>query len=498
MEGLLLPAALSPRNSRVPFPNQRCTAAKELSLKRFLRNLFAPRKKSASPRSSTPRDRRVHLNLDVLEDRMTPSITPNGNTLSINLNTSPEGQGGGYTVTLTEPSYPTGVKVIIQDSLGHLVEQWQGPSTGPQGITQIIGGGSIGGNDTWKVNALASGVSANIEEPSTNPSVVNVTQPSGSFDFIQGALSVDGNSLTLNIYDQHAFDTGQVYTVTGSNVTRTTAGGRLLQTTWGNLSSLNLYGAYYGSGRPNTYNVQNTIGWGATTTLTTGPTADTVNVLATSGQLTVHGEGRITANLGDHGSVQNITGTVVLDNPPSWTTVNVDDSADRIGRTVDMYGTWGWGYIGGLAGRSAFIEYKYADTSTVNLYTGTGGNIVNVWATGYNVTTNIVGNAYAYLDHVNVGFEGSVQSIFGQLNISNPPGWTVINVDDSADPNPQIASLGQSTFSSDWGTLSGLAPAHINYAYGDTYGLFIETNSISLVTVYTDGGVDTWLNGRYV
>ncbi len=465
-------------------------------MRRFLHNLFARLRKVSRPRPAPPRDRRIRPCLDFLEDRMMPSITPMGSTLKIVLDSNNEALGHN-TIILTEINGATsqGVKVTVRDEYGYTEQgQW---NTGPGAITQIVAdSGFSPGFDTWNVNGVALGVTAQIEAASANPSVVNVTQPSGALDFIQGSLYVDGNSLTLNVYDQHAFDTGQVYTVTGHNIMRTTPGRTPLQVGWGNVSSVNLYGAYYYTGRPNTYNVQDTVGWGASTTVTTGPTADTVNVLATTGPLTVHGQGPLTANLGSRGSVQGITGTVTLDNPPNYTAINVDDSADPIGRTVTMYGTWGSGYIGGLAGGSAYIVYKYADTSAVNLYTGTGGNTVNVWATGD--TTNIVGDAYRYLDHVNVGYEGSVQDIRGTLNISNPPGWTVISVDDSKDPSPQIGSLAQSSFSPSWGTLSGLAPAHINYAYGDTYGLFIETNSTSLVTVYTDGGVDTWLNGRYV
>jgi hypothetical protein len=455
---------------------------------RFLRNLFARPKKDGKPRSSTRRDRRVRLDVDVLEDRMTPSISVSGTTVTVRLDSFDEGAGRD-TVTLSEisPQNP-GIVVKVQDSLGNYEQQQFGAGT----IDTVLLGGSQYGNDTYNINGIPSGVTAYVDE-ANGPSVVNVTQPTGNFGFVQGRLSIWGGTPTLNIYDQYDGSVNLTYTVTNSYMTETNAG--VIQ--FGNSSAVNLYGSRTSSSGPSTYNVMNTPGWGTSsttsTTLTTGFGADTVNVLATTGQLTVHGQGLMTANLGNHGSVQNINGFVTLDNPPSWTTINVDDSADPTGRTAYVWGT-SYGVISGLA--PAWISFIYSDTSSVTVRTGTGGNTVDVWDTG--VTTNIVGNAFAYLDHVNVGYQGNVQGIRGTLNISNPPGWTVINVDDSRDPNPQIASLAQSSFSPDWGTLSGLAPARINYNYFDTYGLFIETNNFSLVTVYTDGGVDTWLNGRFV
>jgi hypothetical protein len=377
--------------------------------------------------------------------------------------------------------------VKIEDNSGNVLEYYTTYNT------NIIAGGSSQGGDTFYVNGVPSGVTETIEEGNYS-CVVNVTQPSGSFDFIRGNLNVDGNNMTLNVYDQNAFNTGQTYTINAHNVIRNGSGGGYHDVHFGNIGAVNLYGAYYGNGSTSNYSIVDTPGWGATTSITTGPGHDTVWVNGTTGQLTVHGMGQISATVGFWGSVQAINGTVIFDNPPSYTSINVDDHGDPTGRTFDMYGFAGWGYLS--LPSNAFIEYKYADTSSVTLRTGTGGNTVNVWGTG--VTTNVIGNGFQYLDHINVGFNGSVQNIMGTLNISNPSGWWVINVDDSKDAGTRHASLGQSSFSSSWGTLSGLAPASINYDYFDTYGLFIETNNSSSVWVYTDGGVDTWLNGIYV
>jgi hypothetical protein len=458
-------------------------------MRRFLHYLFGLGKKVEKPRSCPRRDRRVSLNVDVLEDRMTPSINWGGGTVSVVLNSNAEAQGHN-TITLTEiSSQNPGVKIIVQDSQGHVEQAQFAPGT----IDTVLLGGSQYGNDTYMVNGIAGGVTAYIDEAS-GPSVVNVTLPTESLDFLHGELDIRSGTPTLNIYDQDAASNSLIYTITDQYMTRTSPWD-VGTIRFGNSSAVNIYGAYgYGGSGSNVYLVYNTPGWGTTTTLTTGHYSDTVQVFATSGQFNVHGEGPLTVNLGIGGSMQNTKGTVVLDNPPNWTRLNVDDSADPTGRTVDLYGSWGWGYIGGLAGGSAYVEYKYADTSSVTINTGTGANTINVWATG--VTTNLVGHNSTYLDHVNIGFEGSLQYIQGDVNISNPPGYTVINVDDSADQYARNASLGQSSFSSSWGTLSGLAPANINYDYFDTYGLSIETNQASNVWVFSDGGVDTWVNGH--
>jgi hypothetical protein len=159
--------------------------------------------------------------------------------------------------------------------------------------------------------------------------------------------------------------------------------------------------------------------------------------------------------------------------------------------TVGNGATSGFGVIDGLA--PADIFFKYFDTAQVTIATGTGGNTVNVLATG--VTTNLIGNGG---DTVNIGNNGSVQDILGTLNITNPPSYTTINVDDSADPFAQNATLSQATINGDpnWENLSGLAPAAINYYDYDVSSVAIWTNSSSGVDVQDDGGIYTTVNGQ--
>ena len=211
----------------------------------------------------------------------------------------------------------------------------------------------------------------------------------------------------------------------------------------------------------------------------TGSGSNTVNILDTSAHIaiTVIGSGTDTVNVGNAGSVQGILAAVNVENPPSFNTINVNDSADTTARTVTLStftpaGDTPWGSITGLA--PAAINYEYADTSSVTVTTGHAADTVNVLATG--VTTNL--STSGGLDVVNVGNAGSVQGILGALNVQNPPSFDTINVNDSADATARTVTL--STFTSGglpWGSITGLAPAAINYKYGDTTSVSVTTGA---------------------
>jgi hypothetical protein len=230
----------------------------------------------------------------------------------------------------------------------------------------------------------------------------------------------------------------------------------------------------------------------ASVTVVTGTGGNTVNVLATVFTTNLIGHGRDTVNIGSNGSVQGIRGALTITNPPSYTTILVDDSVDATSRTVAVgNGASGYGLIHGLA--PADIAFKYADTASVTVATGTQGSIVNVLATG--VTTNLIGHGR---DTVNIGSNGSVQGIQGSVNISNPPSFTSVCINDSADPSTRNATLGQATINGDshWETLNGLAPAAINYYAFDVESVAMLLNGSTSLNVTNNGGVPTTVNGR--
>jgi hypothetical protein len=231
-------------------------------------------------------------------------------------------------------------------------------------------------------------------------------------------------------------------------------------------------------------------------TINSGGGTNTINVLRTSSlaPVTINGSSRDTVNIGVGGRVQDIGGNVTIENPPSFTAINVDDSADSFPRQVLLStdtppGDSPFGAITGLS--PGAIIYEYGDTSSLTLNMGSGAT-VDVLATG--VPTTLVGHG---LTTVNVGVAGSVQQIIGALNIENPPSFTTLNVDDSADTVPRLVSL--FTFTSPSGTPSGaitdLAPASIVYKYADTRSLTLNTGSGATVDVLATG-VSTTLVGH--
>jgi hypothetical protein len=256
-----------------------------------------------------------------------------------------------------------------------------------------------------------------------------------------------------------------------------------------------------------------------TVTIQTGTGGATVNVLAIAVPVSLIGHGSSTVNIGNAGTVQAISGPLTISgSPSSLATVNVDDSADSYSYTVTLdtaaIGGANYGRITGLA--PAAIQYKYSDTSTVTIQTGTIGDLVNVLAT--NAPVNLIGHGsnwvnvgnYEYSDTnavsvqtgtggatvnvlatgsplnlighgsntVNVGNAGSVQGINGPLTIMDPGSGATINVDDSADGTYRTDTLDAATIGgSNYGRITGLAPAAIQYKYSDTSVVTIQTGS---------------------
>src|SRR5262249_11522392 len=196
--------------------------------------------------------------------------------------------------------------------------------------------------------------------------------------------------------------------------------------------------------------------------------SNTVNLqsLAADQALTIVGGGSDTFNLGLSGSGQGNRGNGIMDNPPSHSTVNVDDSADTVARTVTVDGVLlpgdsdAFGRIVGLAPGN--IMYEFFDTNAVNISTGSGAT-VNVQVTNSFTVTNLIGHGQTT---VNVGEAGSLAFIHGDVNVSNPPSYTTLNVDDHADTGGHTVTITNAA-------ITGLAPAKIGYQQLDLAALTI-------------------------
>jgi hypothetical protein len=122
----------------------------------------------------------------------------------------------------------------------------------------------------------------------------------------------------------------------------------------------------------------------ASVTLQLGTNTPTANVLATGVPVNLISRIPTTVNVGNAGRVQQIASTLTLTNPTSFDTINVNDSADSSPTTATLdtvsVGGSNFGIISGLA--PGTIQYRYADTTGVNINTGTGGATVNARTTG--------------------------------------------------------------------------------------------------------------------
>ena len=94
----------------------------------------------------------------------------------------------------------------------------------------------------------------------------------------------------------------------------------------------------------------------------TATAGDTVNVLDTSARvaISVNGFAGDTVNVGNAGSVQGILAPVTIQNPPSLSTINVNDSADAAARTATL-STFASG--GTTGGRSPGSRRRRSTTS---------------------------------------------------------------------------------------------------------------------------------------
>ena len=249
----------------------------------------------------------------------------------------------------------------------------------------------------------------------------------------------------------------------------------------------------------------------------TGSSGDTVNVQATGVTTDILAAGASTVNVGNAGSVQGILGTLNLENPSSFTTVVIDDSADATARTVTLRtigvlpsdfnaNSDAYGNISGLA--PADIHYEYNDTSSLTVKGGTPasgpGNTFNVQATG--AVTSIVGGGRN--DTFNIGSAANslaaiaaALSIDGGANQSSPtvtgsitagsttitrtlPVGDVVNVNDQGGPTGGTYSLTGTTVQR---TGTGL----ITLSNTETLNLSVSAGADTVNAATTPTGITT-------
>jgi hypothetical protein len=443
----------------------------------------------------------THLYVDDSADTTSPAVTLDDGSLSgLAL--------GGITWTTAsfDPFNPTGgvVSLAVAGSGAGSTYTVNNTSALFDGTTLYTGGG----DDT--VNVLATSDTGSIFDSldvinqggqdqvyvGTTSTAFNTGQ--GTIANIKGVVNVFSNhfyTYTTLYVDDSADSTSQTVTLNDGAL----SGLRMANIDWtpnfsglgGGVTSL----AIAGGAADNTYTVNNTSALADGTILYTGGGNDIINVLATTGALTLNGQlsGRLDSvfvgtssndfNTGK-GTTANIKGIVNLTWPFNTTSLNVDDSADSTSHRVTLDD----GSLSGLApadiswtptslyrldviGSSSGSTYDVKNTSNIGNGTAlrlsapsSNPDTVNVLAT--NGSLDIIdqgGNNSVYVGTRSTSFNngfGTTANIYGPVSVSwnssYQPGFTSLYVDDSADTTSRTVTLGD-------GSLSGLAPGAINW-----------------------------------
>lgn len=372
-------------------------------------------------------------------------------------------------------------------------------NTGFFGVLNVTTG-SDGGST---VNVIANNQPVNITSNALATVNIGSTGGPGSMAGIQGPIAISNPpSLTdLNFHDENDA-AGQTWTLDNDDGAGTgsvaVTGSATTSYDPFDIASITING---GSGG-NTFNVNQTSSF-FPTALFTGFGNDTTNVFATgSNDLDIHGEaGQDSVTLGADPVVgmQNLLGTIDVDNILGFTALVLDDSADTSSQFADLSNDGTNGQVTGLS--PATISYSNNSINSLVVSGGSGGNNFTVDGTAANifvapvVTTLNTGfgddsvtvsatsaggpldiHGQAGDDNVTISDFGSVADILGDVTVDNDFGFTTIAVDATFDNVSHTIGL-----SSDGtkGTLTGLAPANIVYTIGDTESLTLDTNAAS-------------------
>jgi hypothetical protein len=232
----------------------------------------------------------------------------------------------------------------------------------------------------------------------------------------------------------------------------------------------------------------------------TGTGGNTVNILDTSAGIPVEiiGRGQDTVNVGSGGIVQGILGAVSVENPTSLTTLNIDDSTDLAARSVTLGSTTQpgdssvWGTITGLA--PAVIDYRAAGTAGVHVNTGSVAATFDVQFTSVPTYLNTLCPVPVIPVHDTVNVD-NVMGVTAPLHVASstylmpvrpgvivPAPSTTLHIDDPLDLAAGTVTLARTApagDSSTWGTITGLAPATIDYRSAGTADAYLNTGGTS-------------------
>jgi hypothetical protein len=231
------------------------------------------------------------------------------------------------------------------------------------------------------------------------------------------------------------------------------------------LSSLDVKGGHGGTTGGNTFTVLDTAP-NATTEVDTGTLGDQVIVDNTHGQLFLNSlGGPATVNIGNHGSLRGIQGAIHIFNTPSFSTVNIDESADLVNHAFQFRTSGSQGVIDGL-GFVAPIFYNPGDIASITLTSGQGSEAFQVESTlgEFPLTINGRGSSDQFI----VGFFfGSLDHINNPLTLNGGAGFDTLQViDTNADTGHFYSDNHFSQITRDFGVVT------INYSLMNSEQLF--------------------------
>jgi hypothetical protein len=314
------------------------------------------------------------------------------------------------------------------------------------------------GADTVNVQGTTGPLTINGQ---SGADVVNVGN-AGSVQPIVGPVTVTnfGNFTALTVDDSAGTQSRNVSIDVGSAGFGTISGmGAMIRYRSNDVSSVTVNGGTAG----NSFTIRNTVDNSSSpvTVVNSGIGNDTVNVLGSTGALTINGQnGRDSVNLFVTDPSKSIKKGLFVDNRGGFTALNVDASAFSGPENVTLDVN---GLVGSISGLTPVaIGYNIDDFSSVTVSGGSGNNNFVVLNTAANrfltVSTNLnIGpgsdtvlvegaagalsiNGQGGTNSITVGL-GDVSAIRGGLGISNPGGQTALVVDDSGDVNRNLVEV---------------------------------------------------------
>ena len=210
--------------------------------------------------------------------------------------------------------------------------------------------------------------------------------------------------------------------------------------------------------------------------VTFGSAADTVLVRQTQGDLNLTTTGGVdTYTLGSAlNGAQSVLGTITLTNPPNHNIITVDDASNSAARTatlddVTLSGA-PYGQLIGLA--PATINWKYNDTTSINLIQGSGFDTLTVRRHQKPLAIQGTGGG----DLVTLGGVAGIgmNGITASTTVSSSSGVTTLVLNDSTDSGSSTITHEMNTLL--MGRVTGMSPAPVDYRVGQVNTVRLRTS----------------------